>query len=110
MSVGESKDEDWVSTILQTVALIGAANLSQHSGRVGPPTHVNNLLAYESVRDEGTRICVIATPPVRRKMFALEKVEELILARPDREAFANAAVEFAAEFRFVARQGRDNFR
>ncbi|MGA8712904.1 MAG: hypothetical protein WB647_07785 [Roseiarcus sp.] len=110
MSDGESKDQDWVSAILQAVALIGAANLRQHSGRVGSPTHVNDLPAYESVRDEGTRICVISSTPFRRKLFALERIEELVLARPDRKALANAAIEFAAEFRFVTWQGRDNFR
>jgi hypothetical protein len=76
---------------LQAVAFVSAANFGQHSDRVGPPTHVYNLLAYESVRNEGTRICVISSPPLRCKLFALEKIEEPILARPDREALANAA-------------------
>ena len=61
--------------------------------------HVNNLLAYQSVRNEGARIGVISSPPFRRKLFAFEMIEEFVLARPDREALADAAIELTAEFR-----------
>src|SRR5271166_3763485 len=41
-------------------------------------------------------------------MFTLEIVDQLVLARPNRETFANSSIQFATEFGLVARQSCDN--
>ena len=43
-----------------------------------------------------------------KKVFLREEIYQLVLARSDREAAANTAIEFAAKLGFVARQRRND--
>jgi hypothetical protein len=85
-------------------------DVRESPSRVGAPEYANDFLADESALNKEARIRVVATPPVGEKAFIGEESEQFVLARPDREAFANTVIKFAAELGFIARQRRDDLR
>ena len=83
-------------------------HLRKDAHRIGSPEHTHDLRAYESALNEEARVRVVATPPIGKKAFVYEEIDQLVLARPDREALANTAIEFATKLGFIARQRRND--
>ena len=63
-----------------------------------------------SALNEEARVWVVATPPVGKKAFISEEIDQLILARSDRESLANTVIKFVAELGFVAWQRGNDLR
>jgi hypothetical protein len=106
--IRDNRAFDFARTRSYALAFVCAPDVRENSGRVGAPKHSNNFLAYESALNEEARVGAVATPPIGEKVFIGEESEQLVLARPDREALAKTLVKFAAELGFTARQRRDD--
>jgi hypothetical protein len=88
-------------------AFVRPTDVRESPNSVGVPEHADDFLADESALNEECCVGVVATPPIGKKAFTREEIDQLVLARPDREALANTRIEFATKFGFVAGKGRN---
>jgi hypothetical protein len=88
-------------------AFVRPTDAQESPNSVGVPEQADDFLADESALNEECCVGVVATPPIGKKAFTREEIDQLVLARPDREALANTRIEFATKFGFVAGKGRN---